>query len=175
MKKITLLLLSVAILLSACTININTGRKSSTSNRAEGVSKSAESTLSSDFELSDVPSGCDAEAVNSFLDGFFSDLGRSYPDTRAYYDWNEGSLFIDIVYPKLDEFYDSKDSLSSEVRASLKEVTHDFVTGETAKSLCDAVHVIGRGDFDVYIILGCNSGLCCASKNLEIFMDPLNE
>ena len=114
------------------------------------------------------------EAVNAFLDDAFASLRETFPDSRFTYIWNDGDLFLDFNIPSFNYYYQNKDLLSAEDRATVREISHGYVSGDVAQSLYDQIRSIGGSGFDVYITLG-GCALFCSSRNLQIFMDPLNE
>ena len=115
-----------------------------------------------------------SEAVSSFLDGLFDSLEESFPNSTFRYSWYEGDLFIDFVLPSFDYYYQNKDTLSAEDRATVLETSHGYVSGDFAQTMYDEIRKRGGYSFDVYMTL-CGCALFCSSCNLKIYMDPLNE
>lgn len=114
------------------------------------------------------------EDVDAFLDGVFASLQDTFPDSKFTYSWNDGNLFIDFNIMSFDYYYANKSSLSAEDRDTVREISHGYVSGDVAESIYNQVRAIGGDSFDVYITLS-GSALFCASRNLQIYMDPLND
>ena len=115
-------------------------------------------------------------AVDSYLSGLFSDMEHKFPDCTYLHTWRDGDLFIVMMIPALDYYYENKDSLSAEERSTVKDVSHGYVAGSFAESIYNAVRKVGGEDFDVYLaIVNADGDTYCASRNLKIFTDPLNE
>ena len=73
-----------------------------------------------------------------------------------------------------DYFWDNKESLTEESLETVLEISHSYVIGDVAQSLYNSIRKVGGEGFDIYITLGGRT-LFCASRNLEIIMDPLNQ
>lgn len=121
-------------------------------------------------------SSSSADAVDSYLSGLFPEMEQKFPDCTYLHMWRDGDLFIVMMIPALDYYYENKDSLSAEERSTVKDVSHGYVAGSFAESLYNSVRKVGGEDFDVYLaIVNADGDTYCASRNLQIFMDPLNE
>ena len=121
-------------------------------------------------------SASSADAVDSYLSGLFSEMEQKFPDCTYLHTWRDGDLFIVMMIPDLDYYYENKDSLSAEERSAVKDVSHGYVAGSFAESIYNAVRKVGGEDFDIYLaIVNADGDTYCASQNLKIFTDPLNE
>ena len=115
-------------------------------------------------------------AVDSYLSGLFSDMEEKFPDNTFLHAWRDGDLYIFLMIPDLDYCYENKDSLTAADRSAMKEVSHGYVAGSFAESIYNAVRKVGGEGFDVFIGIANEDGVTyCASKNLEIFIDSLDE
>ena len=116
------------------------------------------------------------DSVDSYLSGLFAEMEKKFPDNTYMHTWKDGALFIIMLLPNLDDYYENKDSLTAEDRSALQEISNGYVAGGFAKSIYDAVRDVGGDGFDVFISITNEDGVTyCASKNLEIFIDALDE
>lgn len=121
-------------------------------------------------------SASSSDAVDLYLSGLFSELQKKFPDCTYLHTWSDGDLFIVMMIPDLDYYYENKDSLSAEERSTVKDVSHGYVAGSFAESIYNAVRDVGGEDFDVYLAITNSDGdTYCASRNLNLFLDPLND
>lgn len=112
--------------------------------------------------------------LESFLTDIFETLQTHIANSKFSYSWYNGDLFIDIVIHDFDYFWDNKESLTEESLETVLEISHSYVIGDVAQSLYNSIRKVGGEGFDIYITLGGRT-LFCASRNLEIIMDPLNQ
>lgn len=117
----------------------------------------------------------DVSAVNAYLDDFFPGVQKIVPGSSFSYSWYKGNLFIEILIPDYDFFYDNKDDLTDDVRASVREISHGYVIGEFAETVYNNIRSLCGEDFNVYFTLCGEKNTLCASCNLRLISDPLNE
>lgn len=121
-------------------------------------------------------SASSADAVDSYLSDLFSEMEKKFPDCTYLHSWSDGNLFIFMTIPDFDYYYENKDSLSAEDRSTVREVSHGYVAGSFAESIYNAVRKIGGDDFDVFLaVVNSDGDTYCASRNLNLFLDPLND
>lgn len=181
MKKIIITIAAACLLLTACSVTINAGGKpeaTTTSATTEAPTTSATPTTA--VHTTEAPvtinqSDDYQERVDATLKDLFSRLGDGTEEPFYYHSWTDGNLFLTVSVPSFDQFLGDMDEVPDENREGIVDLAHGFVSGDFAKSLYGIVRDVGGEDFDVYIMLGCNDGICCASKNLKIFMDPIGE
>ena len=117
----------------------------------------------------------DVSDVNGYLDDFLPGVQELVPGSTFSYSWYKGNLFIEILIPEYDFFLENKADLTDEVRGSVRAISHGYVVGEFAETVYNNIRSLGGDDFNVYFTLCGEKNTLCASCNLRLISDPLNE
>ena len=179
MKKFIIFALVIALLLSACS---GGAPEPATTAKSIETTKAPESTevvittteaaanTTEAIETTAAPSLSKEEAIDEYLNGAWDALKERSPDSTFSHSWTDGDLFINLIVPNVDYFYENWVSLDEGTKAEVIDIVHGYVSGSFAEPLYSGIREIGGDDFTVFFIL-VGKTVYCVSADLKIITD----